>query len=101
MNDSSTDLNLMITYFDQVIDGCVYELFFPDKFEKKGWSIINNIIDLENIVDLTSNNDKLKIIKYKFDKLYDSKNTIRNIIFYLDSIEEIRKIEKRYADYRN
>ncbi len=29
------EMNLIISFVDRLIDGCVYELFFPNEFKKK------------------------------------------------------------------
>lgn len=101
VDDGSSKMNLMISFTDQIIDSCVYELFFPDKFEQKGWSLLNKLNDLEPIEKIKDRAKKLKIITGIFERYYNQQSPVRNIVFYLDSIPEINKIEKQYANYRN
>lgn len=99
--DETKEMNLMISYIDQIIDGCVYELFFSNEFKKRNWSLLKNLTELKRIDDIEHSWTKLTYVTDFFDLVYNKEHPVRNIIFYLDSIEEIKKIENQYANYRN
>lgn len=101
VDDGSSKMNLMISFTDQIIDGCVYELFFPDKFEQKGWSLLNKLIDLEPIEKINDRDKKLKIITGIFERYYNQQSPVNIIISNLKSIEYVNKIEVQYSAYNN
>lgn len=98
-DDGSSKMNLMISFTDQIIDGCVYELFFPDKFEQKGWSLLNKLNDLEPLEKINDRNKKLNIITGIFERYYNQQSPVRNILGNIKQIEEVEKIDKQFAAY--
>lgn len=97
LNDNSHN-SLMVSYFEQLIDAMVYELYFEDEMKKANKQFISLLIR-ENLPDITSirgdANDKLKSI---FEKLFDKEHPLRKNIFFLDSLETLRIIEGKNAD---
>ncbi len=86
--------NLMISYFEQIIDAMVYELYFEDEFKKANKSIRPLLIK-ESLSELNSiKSEPVEKLRSIFNKLFDKENPIRKAIFFLDSIEAIRLIEE-------
>ena len=94
-SERSEDSNLIIIprYFEQIIDGIVYELYFPDSLKKHGREIIKHLGELPEINDSMSDEKKLDIIKKVFNRLNAKDHPVRVNLFYMDSIPEIRIIE--------
>ncbi|MFA5656843.1 MAG: TaqI-like C-terminal specificity domain-containing protein [Dysgonamonadaceae bacterium] len=89
---NNTD-QLMPTYFEQIIDGMVYELYFPELLKKHNRLIINHLGELPEFTDSMSNEQKMKICKKVFDRLNDKEHPVRVNLFYMNSIPEIAIIE--------
>lgn len=79
----------MATYFEEVIDGMVYELYFAESFQKQNKSILANLGELPEISAEMPDNEKLSIIRSVFYRLDDKKHLVRNHLFYIDSIPEV------------
>ncbi|MGI5821957.1 MAG: Eco57I restriction-modification methylase domain-containing protein, partial [Bacteroidales bacterium] len=89
---NNTD-QLMPTYFEQIIDGMVYELFFPELLKKHNREIIKHLGELPEFTDSMSDEQKMKICKKVFDRLNDKEHPVRVNLFYMNSIPEIAIIE--------
>jgi hypothetical protein len=94
-NKTFKDVNdqLMPTYFEQIIDGMVYELYFPDLLKKHNREIIKHLGELPEFTDGMSDEQKMKICKTVFDRLNDKEHPVRVNLFYMNSIPEIAIIE--------
>jgi len=84
---------LMPTYFEQIIDGMVYELYFSELIKKHKREIIQHLGELPEFTDKMSNEQKMKICKTVFNRLNDREHPVRVNLFYMSSIPEIRIIE--------
>lgn len=87
------EFQLMDSFFDQLIDGIVYEIYFKEKIQKADREIIKHLGKLKPITKEMTYEEKLKIIKSEFERLYDKNHPVRNNLFYMDTIEEVRIIE--------
>ncbi len=84
---------LMPTYFEQIIDGMVYELYFPELLKKYNREIIKHLGELPEFTDSMSDEQKMKICKKVFYRLNDKEHPVRINLFYMNSIPEIAIIE--------
>ncbi len=84
---------LIPTYFEQIIDGMVYELYFPELLKKHNREIIKHLGELPEFTDNMSDEPKMKICKKVFDRLNEKEHPVRINLFYMNSIPEIRIIE--------
>lgn len=83
------------SYFEQIIDALVYELYFPEEIKAGGISFIEELqaYNLPNISDLTDL-EKMPVVHKVFEELYDKEHPIRRGIYFLDSIEIVRHIKE-------
>jgi len=88
------DKKLESAFFEQLIDGLVYELYFPDKIRAAGKEIIQHLGELEPLTDDMSEKEKLAVIQRQFKRLYDPRHPVRNAVETLDSVEVIRTIRE-------
>jgi hypothetical protein len=90
--DTSRD-QLMTSYFEQLIDALVYELYLPDEIHVAGQQFFAPLIDeqLPALDEIKGN--KLAALRRIFERLYDRNHVIRKNIFFLDTIESVRIIE--------
>jgi hypothetical protein len=85
---------LQSTYFEQLIDGLVYELYFPDEIKAAGKEILPHLGELNPITDDMSEAEKLAVIQREFDRLYDPRHPVRNHLETLDSVAVVRTIRE-------
>ena len=90
----NTSDQLIPTYFEQIIDGMVYELYFPELLKKHNREIIKHLGELPEYTDSMSDEQKMKICKKVFDRLNDKEHPARvNLEKMKEEIKEIRIIE--------
>lgn len=83
---------LLSAYFEQLIDGLVYELYFPEEIIAANKEILPHLGNLPPITDAMSEEEKLAVIQREFDRLYDPRHPVRNCLETLDSVEVVRTI---------
>jgi len=83
---------LISAYFEQLIDGLVYDLYFPDEIKRAGKEILPHLGELKPVTDAMSEEEKLAIIQQGFDRLYDARHPVRNHLETLDSVEVVKVI---------
>src|SRR6266540_2026912 len=84
---------LMISYFEQLVDALVYELYLPGEIHEAGKQFFAPLI-AEQLPALDEiKGDKLEALRRIFERLYDRNHVIRKNIFFLDTIESVRIIE--------
>ena len=84
---------LIPIYFEQIIDGIVYELFFPDILKQHKRTIIEHLGELPAFTDTMSDAIKTEIITTVFDRLKDKNHPVRVNLLNMNSIPEIKIIE--------
>lgn len=84
---------LMVSYFEQIIDALSYELYLPDEVHGAGREFFAPFV-AENLPALAEiKGDKLSALRQIFERLFHKDHVIRQNIFFLDTIESIRIIE--------
>ncbi len=84
---------LISVYFEQIIDGMVYELYFPELLKKHNREIIKHLGELPEFTDKMSDEKKMNICKEVFNRLNEKEHSVRINLFYMNSIPEIAIIE--------
>jgi hypothetical protein len=98
---SNPSYQLMPIYFEQIIDGMVYELYFPELLQKHNREIIKYLGELPEFTDNMTDEQKMKICKKVFDRLNVKEHPVRINLFYMNSIPEIRIIEGKENENEN
>lgn len=88
----------MVVFFEKLIDGMIYEIYFSKIISESNRNIINHINELKYFSKQTSSENKYSIIKSNFKLLATKDHPVRNNLFYLSSIKEIKIIEKDYVE---
>ncbi|MBC2744853.1 MAG: hypothetical protein HGJ93_17930 [Desulfosarcina sp.] len=88
------DGNLQCAFFEQLIDGLVYELYFPDEIKTAGKDILPHLGEPTPLSDGMSDEEKLAVIQRQFDRLYDPSHPVRNNLETLDSVDVVRIIRE-------
>jgi len=89
-----TEREVELTYFDQIMNGIVYELYLTDQIKLANKEIISNLHNLTPINEEMTQEKKLGVIRSEFERLYDPNHKVRNNLETLDSIEEVRIIKE-------
>jgi hypothetical protein len=84
----------MSFFFEQLIDGIVYELYFENEIQQAGCDILKYLEDLPEITEEMEDEEKMNIITKVFNKLYDKESPVRKNLFFMDSVEEVVIIKK-------
>lgn len=85
--------NLIPAYFEQIIDGMVYELYFPELIKKHKREIIQHLGELPEFTNKLSDEEKMKICTMVFNRLNSREHPVRVNLFFISSIPEIAIIE--------
>ena len=85
---------LMAGYFEQWVNALVYELFFPAPLHAAGLHFFRlaEAAELKSLSNIKSGTE-LTQLRAKFEQVYKSDHPLRQSLFALDSIEEVRIIE--------
>ncbi len=90
-NDARDEL--MKSYFQQLMDAMVYELFFPEELHPAGKYFFKPLAE-ENLPALDAiKGDKTAKLRTIFEQLFDKDHVIRKNCFFLDTLETVRIIE--------
>lgn len=85
---------LIINYFEQIIDGMVYDLYFPELLKKHNCEIIEHLGELPQLTEDMIDEKKIKICKEIYDRLNDDNHPAKiNLKKMKEEIQEIRIIE--------
>lgn len=90
----SSKQKLSLSFFEQLSNGLVYELYFFEEIKAAKKEILLHLDNLKPITDDMSNEAKLAIIQSEFDRLYHPNHPVRNHLETLDSVEVVRIIQE-------
>lgn len=90
-----TPFNLMKAYFEQWLNGLVYELYFSGELHARKFTLFAETArlsppDLSSVPELK----KLSRLKEVFEQAYDANAPLRSMLFSLRSLEVVRIIEE-------
>lgn len=92
-DEGSSRDQLIISYFEQLIDAMVYELYLTEEIHQSGRKFFEPLM-AERLPALDKiKGDKLAALRSIFERLFDRDHIIRQNIFFLDTIESVRIIE--------
>ncbi|MBW4599859.1 MAG: hypothetical protein KME29_09640 [Calothrix sp. FI2-JRJ7] len=86
------DDKLMLSYFEQIIDAVVLELYLPNELHAHDKEFMRHLLheDLQTIAKIQG--DKMQALRKIFRRLFDKEHPIRVSIFFLDSVPVVRTI---------
>jgi adenine-specific DNA-methyltransferase len=83
----------IIKYLEQIIDALVYELYLPDILHAANRHPLEVISAVEFPALSGNENADLEMLLKLHDTMFNPQHPVRNLVYYLDSIPEIRIIE--------
>lgn len=90
----SGEHHLQCSFFDQLVSGVIYEVYFPNEIKAANKEILSHLGKLIPIADNMSEEEKLAVIQRAFDHLYDPRHPVRNNLETLDSVEVVHTIRE-------
>ncbi|MBC6962584.1 MAG: hypothetical protein DWB48_07605 [Nitrosomonas sp.] len=85
---------VMVSYFEQIINALVYELYFPEEIHGSGRNFMS-LLQRETLPSIPEDTDEthIRVLRQLFERLFKTDHPLREAIFYLDSLELVRIIE--------
>jgi Alw26I/Eco31I/Esp3I family type II restriction m6 adenine DNA methyltransferase len=93
LKNANNDTVLPI-YFENIIDACVYELYFPDEMHAANKGVFDHLKDLRPIDNAMTDEQKMSIINSEFKRLYDPYHPVRNNVETMENIEFVKTINE-------
>ena len=81
-------------FLERLIDGIVFELYFPNEFQSSNKHILSHLGDLQPLSDDMSEEEKLSIIQSEYERLSHPEHPLKYNLDTLDEIEEVRVIRE-------
>ncbi len=85
---------LMLSYWERVLNGLVYELYFAEEVHDAGVYLFD-LVEKANLPDVNavSEKDRLPTLRQKFEELYDGAHPLRIALDKLQTLDTVRIIE--------
>jgi len=84
---------VMVSYFEQIIDALVYELYFPDELHSHDRYFMH-LLERENLPALNQpQENQIRQLRQIFERLFETNHPLRQNLFFLDNVSIIRAIE--------
>ena len=85
---------IMFAYWERVLNGLVYELYFPEDIHAAGLRLFDHVAkshlpDVNSVTEV----DQLRIIRDKFEEIFDIDHPLRAALFTLGNVDVVRLIE--------
>src|SRR5262249_845273 len=86
--------SLMPGYFEQLLNGLVYELFFPDELHAQKLFLFKYVEEAKlPVLSEIPEAKRLAILRETFERIYDLNHPVRGCLFSLGALETVRIIE--------
>ena len=84
----------MIAYFERVLNGLAFELYFPDELHGASLHLFD-LIEKAKLPDIssTAESKRLHVLREKFEDLYDGNHPLRIALDKLQTLDTVRIIE--------
>jgi adenine-specific DNA-methyltransferase len=85
---------LMVGYFEQLLNGLVYELFFPEELHAQKLTLFR-FVEEAKLPSLESipQEQRMERLAEVFDRLYDNRHPVRGALHSLRNLETVRIIQ--------
>lgn len=87
---------IICNFFEEIVNAMVYELYFDDLLKESKRDVIKHILPLSSLPINKSIPVRDNFIRDIYQKIYDKDHPIRNSLFFMDSIDEIKEINSIY-----
>jgi adenine-specific DNA-methyltransferase len=88
--------SLMLGYFEQVVNGLIYELFFPEELHNHKLFLFGIVEEAKlPVLEDIQESQRLAILRETFERTYDLNHPLRGALHALQSVELVRIIEDK------
>lgn len=94
--ESDAQVGLMPMYFERVINGMVYELYFEDRLKQADLDIRRYLQNLPVLSETMTDQKKMKLVTAVFKEISHKEHPVCANLYFLDTIDEVRMIEKAW-----
>jgi adenine-specific DNA-methyltransferase len=93
-DDQNTRDPLMLAYLEQILNGLVYDLYFPDELHGAGLQLFDLVAQIQ-LPDINTipEPDRLPRLRLLFESLYDGTHPLRIALAKLQTLDTVRIIE--------
>jgi len=92
--DQSSRDPLMLAYFEQILNGLVYELYFPEELHAAGLHLFDAVAKSKlPAIETIPEEDRLSRLRTLFEILYDGTHPLRIALAKLQTLDTVRLIE--------
>ena len=89
-----TRASLVSSYFEQLLNGLVYELFFPEELHEQKLFLFRYVEEAKlPVLAEIPEAKRLSVLRETFERIYDLNHPIRGCLFSLRALEIVRIIE--------
>ncbi|MDX2250125.1 MAG: TaqI-like C-terminal specificity domain-containing protein [Bacteroidia bacterium] len=89
---TTTDSRVGVAYLEQVIDTCVYELYFPESVKASGKEVLAHLAGELSEIPAEINTETAQAL---WRRLYPAEHPVRKAVYYIDTVPEVRRIRER------
>ena len=84
----------MLAYWERILNGLVYELYFPEELHSAGLRLFD-LVEAAGLPDIIalSEAERLPRLRQKFEELHDGAHPLRIPLDKLQTLETVRIIE--------
>ncbi len=90
-----TDLPLT-GFFEKLINGMVYELYFPEIFQENNCMVVDHLGELSPLTENMNGEERQRLISSVFDRLNDKEHPVFNNLMMMNSLYPVSTIEAKY-----
>jgi hypothetical protein len=84
----------MSGYFEQLLNGLAYELFFPDELHAQKLFLFHDVEEAQfPVLSEIPEARRLAVLRETFERIYDLQHPLRAALHDLQTVEEVRIIE--------
>ncbi|MDX9862083.1 MAG: TaqI-like C-terminal specificity domain-containing protein [Rhodospirillales bacterium] len=85
---------LMLAYWERILNGLVYELYFPDEVHAVGLRLFDLVAQAQlPDINAVPEASRLKTLRLKFEELYDGAHPLRIALDKLQTLDTVKIIE--------
>ncbi|WP_424314895.1 hypothetical protein [Haloferula sp.] len=85
---------LMVAYWERVLNGLVYELYFPEELDAAGLRLFDLVAQAKlPETDSLAESKRLATLRQKFEELHDGAHPLRIALDKLQTLDTVRIIE--------
>jgi hypothetical protein len=99
LDQQNSRQSLMTSYFEQLLNGLVYELFFPDELHAHKLFLFDYTEKAKlPALDMLPKAKRTAALQEAFKRIYDQNHPIRGCLFSLSSLPTVRLIEGEHEE---